>query len=180
MPTILPFIAAFALSAISTYIQVQAADKKEKRIKSLNADRLKIQNQQANILKAENLRKLGVVARAKRGTEAQRLTSAGGSVENQFGRGNLQGIESSLKGAKDFVASTSGISAQLRSNSLALANAQGAATLGLGSAIAVSALGVGAKVSAAYGMENLAGDDPFSSSATDNDPGLLSTPVETI
>jgi hypothetical protein len=169
MPQILPFIAAFALSAISTYIQVQAAEKKEKRIKSLNTERLKIQNQQANILKAENLRKLGVVARAKKGTEAQRLTSAGGSVENQFGRGNLQGIESSLKGAKDFVASTSGISAQLRSNSLALANAQGAATLGLGSAIAVSALGIGASASAAYGMENFSLEDSAPTPAAKNE-----------
>ena len=149
MPQFLPFIAAFALSAISTFIQVQAAEKKEKRIASLNSERLKIQNQQAAILKEENLRKLRVVARAKSGQEKQRLTSAGGSVENQFGRGNLQGIESSLKGAEDFVASTSGISAQLRNNSLALSNAQGAATLGLGSAIAVSALGIGASASAA-------------------------------
>jgi len=145
--------ASFAAKAIEIYISYSAAKEKEKDLKRANADRDAILSRQAAALDEEKNRKLTVAARAKIGLIRSRTVTRGGSAESPH-RFDNRAVASSLEGAQAFLAETSGIAAQLRSNASDIRNIEGRTT-GLGTLLVG---GVASTLSGAFAEKSASAD----------------------
>jgi len=140
------FLASFALTALTTAYQYIAEEKKQDRLEKLEQDRLALETKRANLLDEESKRKGRAIARFKIGELVNRAAAQGLDPENRFSRGNIQAVESSLKGAETFLAETSGVAAELRTSASDILSEEREPTLGLASSLAVAGGAAGASV----------------------------------
>ena len=158
MPPVAYFAAAIALTAVSTYIQVQGAKKKEKRLKALNDERAALQKKQNALMIEEKKRTLNAETRKQISARNNRLSVGGRSAESASEQQGNTSLLSRTEGAIDFTEEAGQIDNNLIDNSGALSTAQNS-TMGLGSALISGSAQAGASMATSYGMKS-AGSTP--------------------
>lgn len=147
MPSVGFAIASIALTAVSTYIQVQSAKKKEKRLQKLNDERAALQKKQNALAIAESKRTLNAATRKQIADRNSRLAGTGQNAESSSQQAGNQSILSRTEGAIDYTEKAGAIDDNLIDNSGAINTAQNS-TAGLGTQLLASAASMGSSLAA--------------------------------